>query len=75
MREKERIKKIIGKVERIWNKSPDQRFGQLIFNMMMRMPEVHKVKQGFMTGIDPFHIEDSVLDEYLDKLLETAKEE
>lgn len=32
MRDKERIKKILSKIEKLWNKYPDQRFGQLLEN-------------------------------------------
>ena len=32
MRDKERIKRILTLLETIWNKTPDQRFGQLLIN-------------------------------------------
>lgn len=33
MRDKKRIKRILKQVEKLWNMSPDQRFGQLLINL------------------------------------------
>jgi len=33
MRDKKRIKRILNELERIWNASPDMRFGQLLINL------------------------------------------
>lgn len=33
MRERARIKRILNLIEELWNKSPDQRFGQLLINL------------------------------------------
>ena len=33
MRDKKRIKRILKLIEDKWNKSPDQRFGQLLINL------------------------------------------
>ena len=46
MRNPERIKFILRELERLWEKNPDWRLGQLIFNI---------------PGRDPFHIEDDDL--------------
>ena len=32
MRDPKRIKRILKLIEKLWNKSPDQRFGQLLIN-------------------------------------------
>jgi len=54
MREKERIKRILNKIEKIWNKHPDLRFGQLLINLGI-------VEDSFRV----WNNEDNVLEEYL----------
>ncbi len=62
MRDPERIADILGKIEILWLDNPDQRFGQLMSNIMYGMT-------GF--GRDPsFNIEDDRLTQHLEVLLE-----
>jgi len=54
MREKERIKRILNKIEKIWNKHPDLRFGQLLINLGI-----------VEDSLRVWNNEDNVLEEYL----------
>ena len=56
MRDKERIKRILGLIEEIWNSYPDQRFGQLLINFGL-IPDN-------LTG---WNYEDDQLEEHLKK--------
>jgi len=74
MRNPERISRIMGKMQRLWEKSPDLRFGQFFYNMEHKMfysgLPVHIIQDGLCrTGFDPFHIEDDKFEEFLDTLL------
>lgn len=57
MRDKKRIKRILKILEDIWEKSPDQRFGQLLINLGI-------VKDDFITWKN----EDDLLEKYLIKI-------
>lgn len=57
MRNKNRIKPFLERLEKVWNEVPDWRFGQLMCNVLNSMP------------IDPFHIEDKEMIEYFENFL------
>jgi len=59
MRNKTRIKRILGKIEELWNRSPDQRLGQLLINLSI-IPDDNYT----------WHIEDDELEAFLDRILE-----
>jgi len=61
MREKNRIKRIINLISRIWNENPDLRLGQLLM-----------VAGGFTEG-DNFHREDNLTEQSLLKFVEDCK--
>jgi len=54
MRDEKRIKRILNLIEEIWEKTPDQRFGQLLINLGL-------AKDDFNT----WQNEDSSLEKYL----------
>lgn len=55
MRDPKRIKRIIEKVEKIWEKNPEWRLTQLIMNALSM-------------STDPYYIEDDDLEKALDNL-------
>ncbi len=59
MRELKRIKRILDKLEKLWNKSPDMRFGQLLINN-------HLARDDFQTWLK----EDNEIEKILDTKLE-----
>ena len=73
MRDPARIARILGKIQQVWEKSPDQRFGQFVFNMQhdMRVAglPVHVAREGMLRGFDAFHVEDGSVEAFLDNLL------
>lgn len=60
MRDPERIERILGKLRKHWNRYPDQRFWQILFNA-----NAHLYNDD-MTVRDPYYIEDDELEEALD---------
>jgi hypothetical protein len=58
MRDPKRIPRIIKKLEKAWKRSPDQRLGQFISNLIGPGPQ------------DVFWLEDLFLEDYLDHLIE-----
>lgn len=70
MRDIARIPRILKLIYKYWSKHPDYRFGQLMYNIMMRMPEVVQVSRDCAVGIDPFYLEDDKFEEYLKILVE-----
>ena len=54
MRDKNRIKPFLERLEKIWNEVPDWRFGQLMCNVLNSMPK------------DPFFPEDDEMIEYFE---------
>lgn len=70
MRSKERIERITKKFQYVWERHQDMRFGQLLFCMLENIPEVHKVSHNMMVGLDPFHVEDDKIEEFLDKVIQ-----
>lgn len=58
MRDPNRIRRILPKVEALWSLQPDLRLGQLLVNLT----------PGHM-GNDPFNLEDEELENILDKRL------
>jgi uncharacterized protein YihD (DUF1040 family) len=62
MRDIKRIKKILGILEEIWSRNPDQRFGQLLINLGV-------VKDDF----DTLHVEDDLMERHLMKIKKTKK--
>ena len=74
MREPERIQEILDLINEIWQRSPDLRFNQLIYNIQYGYSQENgcagQVKEvsadGFTrTGFDFFNLEDSNFTEYL----------
>ncbi len=61
MRNPNRIKPFLERLEKCWNKVPDWRFGQLMSNVLNSMP------------IDPFFPEDEEMIEYFEKYFEKYK--
>ena len=57
MRDKNRIQKILNLLKELWQKNPDQRFGQLLINLGI-------VRDGFET----WQKEDDILEKYLIKI-------
>lgn len=57
MRDKNRIKPFLERLEKVWNEVPDWRFGQFMCNVLNSMP------------IDPFYIEDKEMIEYFENFL------
>ena len=58
MRKRERIKPFLERLEAVWNKVPDWRFGQLMCNVLNSMNK------------DPFFPEDDEMIEYFEKYFE-----
>lgn len=64
MRDPKRIRRILDKLELIWNQFPDQRFFQVLFNYTQLGTRTHL---GCVR--DPFHYEDDELENILDGVL------
>jgi hypothetical protein len=62
MRDEKRIKKILVILEEIWERNPDQRFGQLLINLGV-------IKDDFST----WTVEDDLMEEHLIKIKETKE--
>jgi uncharacterized protein YihD (DUF1040 family) len=62
MRDKNRINRILRILEEIWDRNPDQRFGQLLINLGV-------VKDDFGT----LHVEDDLMEQHLMKIKETKE--
>ena len=60
MREKERIDRILEKLEKYWKANPDLRLGQIIANFV-------RMSTGQLK-CDPIYIEDNIIEEVLDKV-------
>jgi uncharacterized protein YihD (DUF1040 family) len=58
-RDKTRIKPLLEKLEKIWNKNPDLRLTQLLHILALNYSDYK--------GKDTFYLEDSLLDEAADK--------
>jgi len=56
MRNPERIKRILNKIRKLWEETPDQRFGQMMIN------------NGLMPDGELWHIEDTTWEEHIDKI-------
>lgn len=54
MRDKNRIPRITKKIETLWEKHPDMRFGQLVVCLL---------------GTDPFYLEDDLIEAKIDEWL------
>lgn len=68
MRPKERIPRILKKIEELWTKVPDQRLGQLMENYLFI-----KGERGDRTSTSLFFQEDDSTEEILDELLEDGE--
>lgn len=69
MRDPKRIKRILTLIETLWNKAPDQRFFQLLFNYTQL-----GVRTGVGTVQDPFHYEDDEIERQLKGVLDISKD-
>ncbi|TDF35470.1 hypothetical protein EYS14_18805 [Alteromonadaceae bacterium M269] len=76
MRNLDRIPETLGLIERIWEKDPDLRFNQLIYNLQRGYSQENKdigkieevIDDGFSrVGFDLFNLEDDSFIEYLRK--------
>ncbi len=67
MRDVKRIKRICTKLEKIWSRHPDMRFTQLLWKIGL----LNKNSEGRM--LDPFYVEDSVLESLLGEEEEDEK--
>ena len=65
MRDPKRIQIILKKLEKIWEKYPDMRLGQLLENYVF-----FGGQRGDKTSVALFYQEDSLTEELLDKFLE-----
>jgi hypothetical protein len=61
MREEARIKRILSKLEQLWNKYPDQRLGQILENYVFFQGE-----RGDKTSVKLFYQEDDLTEKILD---------
>lgn len=68
MRDVKRIKRILNKIEEVWNRHPDFRFFQLLFNFT-KLGTRDKIG----TVRDPFRYGDDELENYLDAWLKEFK--
>ena len=64
MRDKKRIKRILNKVNKLWDLYPDQRFFQLLSNYTQLGAREY----------DPFHFSDEDLEKYLDAGLKELRQ-
>ena len=55
MRDKNRIKPFLERLEKVWNEVPDWRFGQLVCNALNSIPK------------DPFYVEDDEMIKYFEE--------
>ena len=77
MRDPARISRILEKLQTVWTMDTDARCGQLMFNIFWQMPETKRVtitaEWGndaiLRTGVDPFFIEDEVVEAFLDRMI------
>lgn len=65
MRDPKRIKRILNKIEKIWNKIPDQRLGQLLENYIF----IQGNRGIDKTSVRLFHQEDDETEYNIDKIL------
>ena len=63
MRDPKRIRKFCERLATAWECYPDQRFGQVIFNVVSEM------------GRDPFYVEDDEMISIIEKYFGISKEE
>jgi len=67
LRDKKRIKRILVLIEKVWNKYPDDRLGQLLENEVFGYNAI--------TDKQVFHIEDDKLEEYLKTIIKKSQQE
>ncbi len=79
MREPERIERIIKKLQNLWNKYPDQRFLQLIFNLQEEYA-LYNDDFGLVgdaingpRAYDHFYLEDTDFENFLDDKIKKGK--
>ena len=73
MRDPNRIRSMLNKLEAMWSQHPDLRFFQLIAILMPKKLQVHLTdkEEGLIMGYrTPFYIEDDEAEELIDKMLE-----
>ena len=61
MRDRNRIRPFLERLEKAWNEVPDWRFGQLMCNVLGSMPR------------DPFFLEDDEMIEYFENYFKEKK--
>ena len=69
MREKERIKRILNKIELIWDANPDARFGQLLESLSKSSGLFPLFGTGIMISPDLWRQEDEVTEKNLDRII------
>jgi|WetSurMetagenome_2_1015567.scaffolds.fasta_scaffold47303_5 hypothetical protein len=68
MRDPKRIREIMQKFEELWNRSPDQRFGQMLENFIFV-----KGERDDKTSVAMFYQEDDITLKRLDGYIEISK--
>ena len=71
MRDPARIPTILEKLNAVWQKYPDIRFGQLIINLYSQIPTSEEKVRG---SVDFFSVEDPDFEIVLDRVLERGFE-
>jgi len=69
MRDQKRIKRILLKIEKLWNETTDQRLGQVLENYIFTDGE-----RGDRTSIRMFYQEDDETEKILDKRLKKVRQ-
>lgn len=72
MRPKERIKRILDKIQKLWEKNPDHRLFQLLYNytrLGTRPSPSWGSEEGHGLVVDPFFYEDDDIEKELDEAL------
>ena len=72
MREQERIKRIVGKLEELWNLAPDLRLTQLVYNLSAGHSRHEKAE--IQPNPEFFYFEDEKIEDELDRAISIVKE-
>lgn len=72
MREQERIKRIIEKLEKLWTLAPDLRLTQLVYNLSAG--HSRKEKSEIKPNPEFFFFEDEKIEEEIDRAISMVKE-
>jgi|GEM_PF-3481538 len=67
----ERIPVLLEKLHALWQTQPNVQFGQLIFDLYLKVPETRRTKDG---TINFFDVGDDALERVLDQELEAKRD-